>query len=99
MIMEKFTVPIVPAWQVSGSLLIVLFYLETSTKINSTDCIEQKCQWVIPNYQKDIPYLPVKDMDFSSSTEKKGKIDTSVTQQLSTSSDTASDSSAETSNH
>ena len=68
----------------------VLFYMETSTKMNSTACTQQKCQWIIPNYQKDIPYLPVKDMDFSSSTEKKRNIYTSKLSTSSVSSDISS---------
>ena len=42
----------------------ILFYLETSTKVNGGHtCTQQKCQWVIPSYQREIPYLPVKDLD------------------------------------
>lgn len=49
----------------------MLFYLETSTKVNGgRTCTQQKCQWVIPSYQREIPYLPVKDLDFTSA---KGK--------------------------
>ncbi len=49
----------------------ILFYLKTSTKVNGGHtCTQQKCQWVIPSYQREIPYLPVKDLDFTSA---KGK--------------------------
>ncbi len=49
----------------------ILFYLETFTKVNGGHtCTQQKCQWVIPSYQREIPYLPVKDLDFTSA---KGK--------------------------
>ena len=45
----------------------VLFYLETCTKVNNgKTCTQLKCQWVVPKYQKEIPYLPVKDLDFTS---------------------------------
>ena len=43
----------------------VLFYLEASAKVSST-CTQEKCKWVIPSYQREIPYLPVKDVDFTS---------------------------------
>ena len=44
----------------------VLFYLEASTKIsNEVTCRQQKYKWIIPGYQRDIPYLPVKDIDFT----------------------------------
>ena len=60
----------------------VLFYLETATKVNSgTTCTQQKCQWVIPTYQKAIPYLPVKDIDFTPAKGKRRKFDASTSQQ------------------
>ena len=31
----------------------------------------KKCQWVIPAFQKEIPYLPVTDIDFTSATTEK----------------------------
>ncbi len=41
----------------------VLFYMETATKISKeTSCTQQKCQWTIPSFQKNIPYLPVKHL-------------------------------------
>ncbi len=49
----------------------VLFYLEASTKMRSEHtCTQSKCQWVIPSYQKEIPYLPIKYLDFSSAKKK-----------------------------
>ncbi len=54
----------------------VLFFLETSTRLQSkTTCTQEKCQWVIPSYQKNIPYAPVKDLDFTSAKGRKKKID------------------------
>ena len=58
----------------------VLFYLETYTKMyGEKTCTELKCQWVIPAYQKDIPYLPVKHLDFSSAERKQKQINATVT--------------------
>lgn len=60
----------------------VLFYLETSTKVkNGLTCTQQKCQWVIPSFQREIPYLPVKDLSFISAKGKQKKIDASISQQ------------------
>ena len=61
---------------------LTFFYLETATKANSgTTCTQQKCQWVIPTYQKAIPYLPVKDIDFTPAKRKRRKFDASTSQQ------------------
>ena len=57
----------------------VLFYLETAARINGeSTCTQQKCQWAIPAFQKDIPYVPIKDMDFTSAKAKKRKIDNEI---------------------
>ena len=51
----------------------VLFYLEASTKIsNEVTCTQQKC---IPGYLRDIPYLPVKHLDFTSAKAKQKMIE------------------------
>ena len=58
--------------EVRSHIAAVLFYLETSSRVNgSSVCTQQKCQWVIPKFQKDIPYAPVQDLDFSSAQAKK----------------------------
>ena len=57
----------------------ILFYLETSSRINGASlCTQQKCQWVIPAFQKEIPYLPVTDIDFTSAKTKKKKFDEAI---------------------
>ena len=54
----------------------VLFFLETSTRLHGTStCTQQGCKWVIPSFQKDIPYVPLKELDISSAKSKKKKID------------------------
>ncbi len=56
------------------------FFLETSARLRSkTTCTQEKCQWVIPTFQKNIPYAPVKDIDFTSEKGKKRKIDDALT--------------------
>ena len=54
----------------------VLFYLEALAWINGSSLrMQQKCQRVIPAFQKYIPYLPVADIDFTSAKAKKKKLD------------------------
>ena len=54
----------------------ILFYLETAARINGlSNCTQQQCQWVVPKFQKEMPYLPVKEIDFSSPKSKKRAID------------------------
>ena len=57
----------------------VLFFLETSTRFQGkATCTQEQCQWVIPSYQKNIPYAPVKDLDFTSAKGRKRKIDSAL---------------------
>ena len=57
----------------------ILFHTETVSRMKgSTTCMQQECQWVIPSYQKDIPYVPLHKLDFSSAKSKKGKIDSTI---------------------
>ena len=54
----------------------VMFYLETAARINGTpSCTQQKCQWIMPVFQKQIPYSPIKSIDFTSAKARKRKID------------------------
>ena len=62
--------------EVCTHVAAVLFYLETSFRLQGkATCTQDKCQWVIPAYQKSIPYATVKDLDFTSAKGKKRKID------------------------
>ena len=55
----------------------ILFYLETATRLNGvSQCTQQ--QWVISKFQKDMPYLRAKDIDFSSLKSKKRALDNSI---------------------
>ena len=38
----------------------------------------RKCQWVIPKFQKEIPYAPVQELDFTSAHAKKKKMDEAI---------------------
>ena len=50
----------------------VAFFVESSCRQKGiTLCTEKKCKWIVPSFQKDIPYLPVKDIDFRSAKRKK----------------------------
>ncbi len=66
--------------EVCTHVAAVLFFLETSARLRSkTTCTQEKCQWAIPTFQKNIPYAPVKDIDFTSAKGKKRKIDDALT--------------------
>ena len=48
----------------------VLFYLEAVTNSsNNVTCTQQRCKWVVPT-QREIPYLPIKGIDFTSAKTK-----------------------------
>ena len=50
----------------------VLFYLEAAARIQGNQTSTQrKCEWIMPSFQKNVQYLPVKDMDFTSARAKK----------------------------
>ena len=54
----------------------LLFYLETAARIDGvSSCTREQCTWVIPGYQKDIPYLPISKIDFSSPSSKRRSIE------------------------
>ena len=76
-VLVRFAVHIVIVWQGWVKCVHMLQqYLETSTRLNEKPtCTQQQCQWVIPAYQKNIPYARVHDLDFTS---PKGKIDTAL---------------------
>ena len=62
--------------EVCTHVAAVLFFVETAARVNGADtCTHNKCQWIIPTFQKNIPYLPVNDIDFTSTKAKKRRID------------------------
>lgn len=57
----------------------VLFFLEAKVRITGQPtCTEQSCQWILPAFQKEIPYLPITDIDFTAPNSKRYKIDQSI---------------------
>ena len=57
--------------EVCTHVAAVLFYLETTTKLSgASTCTQEKCAWIVPAYQKEIPYAPVSKLDFSSAKQK-----------------------------
>ena len=54
----------------------VLFYLEALHRLQGSEtCTGRKCEWIMPKFQKDMQYLPIKNIDFSSAKKKKRKLD------------------------
>ena len=69
----------------------ILFYLETRVRIDGQPtCTQQSCQWVMPAFQKDIPYLQIRDVDFTSPNSMKSQIDQSIIVNCPSSSSTTS---------
>ena len=50
----------------------VLFCLEASARLYGTSktCMDKACKLIIPSYQKEVQYLPIKDIDFTSARGK-----------------------------
>ena len=41
----------------------VLFYLEAMARLQGKQtCTQNKCEWIIPSYLRNVEYLPVKDI-------------------------------------
>jgi len=58
----------------------VLFYLEASARLYGTakTCTEESCKWIIPSFLKEVQYLPIKDIDFTSAKGKKQTLDDKI---------------------
>ena len=54
----------------------LLFYLEAAAR--STTSTQQECQWIIPSYLKEVEYLPIKDINFTSARGMKRKLDEQI---------------------
>ena len=53
-----------------------LFYLEAASRLQGKQTSTQrKCEWILPSFQKDVEYLPIKEIDFTSAIGKKRKLD------------------------
>ena len=45
--------------------------VEADVRISdSTTCTQEKNKWLLPSHMKEIPYLPVSEMDFTSAKKK-----------------------------
>ncbi|CAB3997171.1 Hypothetical predicted protein [Paramuricea clavata] len=50
----------------------ILFYLEASTRLNEKlTCTQVKCSWILPTAVKNVDYLRVKDINFTSAKKMK----------------------------
>ena len=57
----------------------VLFYLEAQSRLHGNEtCTQHQCKWIMPTFQKNMEYLPVKSIDFSSAKSKKKKLDDTI---------------------
>ena len=49
----------------------VLFAVEAGVRIrDATTCTQEKNKWLLPSHVREIPYLPVSEMDFTSAKKK-----------------------------
>ena len=45
----------------------VLFFLEALYRLQGKEtCTEKQCEWIMPKFQKNMEYLPLKGIDFTS---------------------------------
>ena len=50
---------------------VVLFAVEAGVRISdSTTCTQEKNKWLLPSHLRDIPYLPISEMDFTFAKKK-----------------------------
>ena len=57
----------------------VLFYLEAVYRMRGQEtCTQQMCQWILPSFQKNVEYLPIASIDFTSAYTKKRKLDNAL---------------------
>lgn len=50
--------------------------LEVQLRLQGNEiCTQCQCEWVMPTFQKNMDYLPVKSIDFSPVKSKKNKLD------------------------
>ena len=50
----------------------VLFYTEAWNRVNEKlSCTEVKCSWLMPTTVREVPYVPVSDIDFRSAKKLK----------------------------
>lgn len=60
-------------------LAAVLFYLEAATRIQGKQtCTQRKCEWIMPSFLKNVEYLPVKSINFTSASKRKRNVDAMI---------------------
>ena len=65
--------------EVCTHVAAVLFYLEAVYRMQGQEtCTQQVCQWLLPSFQKNVEYLPVASIDFTSASTKKRKLDNAI---------------------
>ena len=56
-----------------------LFYVDSTIRIrDAKTCTGEKAHWLLPASLVDVPYKPIKDLDFTSSKTMKQKHDTAI---------------------
>ena len=40
--------------------------------------MQQACKWILPSFSKNVEYLPIADIDFTSASNKKRKLDSVI---------------------
>ena len=54
-------------------------YLEAVYRIQGKEtCTQQACKWILPSFSKNVEYLPIADIDFTSASNKKRKLDSVI---------------------
>ena len=68
------------AWIKSCSHIgATLFFIEAHVRIREAKtCTGEKAYWLLPNALVDVPYKPIKELDFTSSKTQKKKLDQQI---------------------
>ncbi|EDO32490.1 predicted protein [Nematostella vectensis] len=59
-----------------------LIYVAGARMLSSTTCTPEKGKWIMPSYVKEIPYMPVSEMDLTSAKRLRKQIDEPETVKL-----------------
>ena len=63
-----------------------LFFIEAHVRVREAKtCTGEKAYWLLPNALVDVPYKPIKELDFTSSKSQKEKLDKKIDQHCSSS--------------
>ena len=65
--------------EVCTHVAAILFYLKAISHIQGKEtCTQQMCQWILPSFFKNVEYLSIADIDFTSPSIKKRKLDSAI---------------------